>query len=115
MLASRFGLSYCYDNPEFAMTTQPIRINARLTGDDARRFKELQKLDKRSSSELLREAVREYHVRHVKPCKNAWQIMTESGFIGCGDGPADLSTNTRKYMDEALAEKYPQHFKDDKD
>jgi len=27
----------------------------------------------------------------------------------------DLSTNTRKYMEEALKEKYPQHFQDDKD
>jgi Arc/MetJ-type ribon-helix-helix transcriptional regulator len=96
------------------MSASEIRINARLTGEDARRFRELQRRDHRSASDVIREAVREYHARHVKPRKSAWEIMSESGFIGCGEGPEDLSTNTRKYMEEALMEKYPQHFPDKK-
>ncbi|MBV8063032.1 MAG: hypothetical protein JOY51_05515, partial [Nevskia sp.] len=44
--------------------------------------------------------------------RSAYEIMMEAGFIGSVDGPEDLSTNTRKYMAEALRKKFPQHFED---
>lgn len=94
------------------MPDTAIRINARLSGEDARRFKELEALEG-SATNVIREAVREYHSKRVKPRRNAYEIMMASGFIGCAkDGPADLSTRTRHYMTEALRKKYPQHFRD---
>lgn len=93
------------------MSEQPIRVNARFAGEDARRVRLVRKLEKQSTSALLRAAVREYTDKRLKPRKSAYEIMLESGFIGCAEGPADLSTNTRKYMQEALKKKYPQHFK----
>lgn len=94
------------------MGTQAIRINARLVGEDARLFRDVQKLERRSTSGLLRAALREYSEKRVKPRKSAWQIMSESGLIGCiKDAPPDLSTN-KKYLHEYLARKHPQHMKD---
>jgi hypothetical protein len=92
--------------------TSAARINARFTGEDAKRFKELQLKTRLSASEVLREAVRRYHREEVKPRRSAYEIMTESGFIGSVDGPEDLSTNKEKYIIEALKKKYPQHFED---
>lgn len=87
------------------MSTSPIRINARLSGEDARRFKELEALEG-SATNVVREAVREYHAKRIKPRRNAWEIMTASGFIGGGEGPADLSSRYKEYLAESLIEKY---------
>jgi len=89
------------------------RVNARLTGEDAKRLKELQAVTHKTASEVLREAVRRYHKEKVKPRRSAYEIMMESGFIGGVDGPEDVSANKRKYIVEALKKKYPHHFEDE--
>ncbi len=87
------------------MSEKSLRVNARLTGEDARRFKELQDREKWSATDVIRETVREYHRRSGRPRKSAWQIMSESGLIGALKGaPPDLSTN-KKYIDEHFARK----------
>lgn len=88
------------------------RVNARFTGEDARLLYELQAKTHQSASTVLREAVRRYHAAEVKPRRSAYEIMKKSGFIGGFEGPEDLSSNTRKYMEEALRKKYPQHFEE---
>ncbi len=84
-----------------------IRINARLVGEDARRFRELQRRHGFSASDLLREALREYHEAHAKWRVNAAKILQASGFIGGGEGPADLSTRYKTYLTDALEKKVP--------
>ena len=84
-----------------------IRINARLTGEDARRFRDLQRREGLSASDLLRDALREYHVSHTKPARDAASILDASGFLGGGDGPEDLSTRYKSYLTEILEEKLP--------
>jgi hypothetical protein len=88
------------------------RINARFPAEDLRLLKELQVKTRQSTSTVLREAVRRYHATELKPRRSAYEIMKKSGFIGGFEGPEDLSSNTRKYMEEALREKYPQHFEE---
>jgi hypothetical protein len=92
--------------------TDATRINARFSGEDVKRFRELQRQTRQSASEVLREAVRRYHSQAVKPRRSAYEIMSESGFIGSVDGPEDVSTNKKKYITEALRKKYPHHFED---
>ena len=87
--------------------TEPdeIRINARLTGADARRFRELQKREGLSASDLLREALREYHGAHAKRRADPAALLHAAGFVGGGDAPADLSTRYKDYLTEALEQK----------
>jgi hypothetical protein len=90
------------------MTTDAeIRINARLTGEDARRFRELQRREGVSASDLLREALREYHAARFKPRADAAKLLTSAGFIGGGEGPADLSAHYKSYLTDALEDKLP--------
>jgi hypothetical protein len=89
------------------MPTRDIRINARLTGDDARHFLELQRDGGIAASDLLRDALREYYAAHSKRRPDAFALMSASGFIGGGEAPADLSTNYKTYLTDSLAEKYP--------
>lgn len=85
------------------MTTAAIRINARLIGEDARRFIELtQGEGARAASDVLRDALREYYLRHAKARPNAFELMQASGYIGGFDAPADLSSRYKDYLGEAL-------------
>ncbi|HJT97100.1 MAG TPA: ribbon-helix-helix protein, CopG family [Rhodanobacteraceae bacterium] len=84
-----------------------IRINARLTGEDARRFRDLQRRTGASASDLLRDALREYHSARSKPRNDAAKLLRASGFLGGGEGPADLSTRYKSYLTDAIEEKLP--------
>lgn len=87
------------------MNDPAIRINARLSGEDARRFRELERLEG-SATNVIRVAVREYHDKRLKPRRSAYEIMTESGFIGGGEGPADLSSRYKDYLGKSLGAGY---------
>jgi hypothetical protein len=84
-----------------------ISINARLTGEYARRFDALQKREGLSSSDLLREALRAYHAERLRPRVDAAELLADSGFIGGFDGPRDLSTHYKRYLSDALEQKMP--------
>ena len=81
-------------------STVTVRVDARLSGQDALRFRELQHLSGRSSSDLLRDALCEYHAAHMRPQHD--QLALLAGYIGAGDGPEDLSSRYKAYLDEAL-------------
>jgi hypothetical protein len=105
VLAIASRLSYSYDMPR--PPADEIRINARLTGEDARRFRDLQRREGVSASDLLRDALREYHAARSKPRTDAATLLAASGFLGGGEGPADLSTRYKSYVIDALEEKIP--------
>ncbi|MDR0577177.1 MAG: ribbon-helix-helix domain-containing protein [Candidatus Accumulibacter sp.] len=86
-------------------TTSDIRINARLSGADAARFQELLEISGLSTSDLLRDALREYHASHARPARDALTLL--AGYIGAGEGPEDLSARYKDYLSEALEEKIP--------
>jgi hypothetical protein len=94
------------------MTPLDIRINARLTGEDAKRFRELQRREGLSASDLLRDALREYHASRIKPRTNAAKLLQTSGFLGGGEGPADLSTRYKDYLTDAIEQKLPWRVQD---
>ncbi len=90
------------------MTAAAIRINARLTGEDARRFIELtQGEGARAASDVVRDALREYYMRHAKARPDAFKLLQASGYIGGFDAAADLSSRYKDYLSEALEDKFP--------
>jgi hypothetical protein len=89
------------------MSIPEIRINARLIGEDAKRFRELQRREGRSASDLLRDALREYHAARAKPRAEAARLLQATGFVGGGDGPADLSKRYKDYLGEVIEQKIP--------
>ena len=93
-----------------AMNATDVRINARLTGPDAARFQELLERSGLSASDLLRDALREYHALHVPPRRDPLALL--AGYIGAGEGPEDLSANYKAYLTEALEDKLPMRVQD---
>lgn len=94
------------------MTSDELRINARLTGEDARRFRELQKREGLSASDLLRDALRAYHAERTRPHVQAGKLFEASGFVGGGEGPADLSERYKDYLTDAFEHKHPTRVQD---
>lgn len=83
-----------------------VRINARLTGKDAERFSQLLEKEGKTASELLRAALREYHARHLPVVPDASAVFARHGFVAGGEGPVDLSSRYKDYLDEALETKH---------
>lgn len=94
------------------MSSSEIRINARLTGEDARRFRELQRREGLSASDLLRDALREYHAVHARSRGDAASLLAASGFVAGGVGPEDLSTRYKEYLGDTLEDKLPLRVQD---
>lgn len=92
------------------MPASDVRINARLTGEDAARFRQLLERSGGSASDLLRDALREYHAMHLRPQRDPLELL--AGYIGTGDGPEDLSSNYKAYLTEALEDKIPLRVQD---
>ncbi len=92
------------------MTHSDVRINARLSGEDALRYQQLLERCGGSASDLLRDALREYHARHLRPQRDPMQLL--ANFIGAGSGPEDLSANYKTYLTEALDDKLPTRVQD---
>jgi len=86
------------------MTTADIRINARLTGADALHFQELLAQSGRSVSDILREALRTYHLSKVAPKPGPRQLL--EGLVASGDGPADLALEYKYYLSDGLVNKH---------
>ncbi|MDR0634790.1 MAG: ribbon-helix-helix domain-containing protein [Azoarcus sp.] len=82
-----------------------VRINARLSGADAAQFQELLERSGLSVSDLLRDALREYHASHMRPRRDPLALL--AGYIGAGEGPEDLSAHYKNYLTEALENKIP--------
>ena len=82
-----------------------IRINARLSGADAARFQELLARSGLSVSDLLRDALREYHASRMRPRCDPLALLAD--YIGAGEGPEDLSAHYKDYLSRALEDKIP--------
>jgi len=55
----------------------------------------------------VRGTLREYHAARGRPRTDAAKLLDASGFLGGGEGPADLSTRYKSYLIDALEEKIP--------
>ena len=88
-----------------AIPSSDIRINARLSGVDAAQFQELLSRSGLPASDLLRDALREYHAAHARTQRDPMTLL--AAYIGAGEGPEDLSARYKDYLTEALEEKIP--------
>ena len=82
-----------------------MRINARLDEDSARKLEFLLRRTDATVTEVVKEAIdRYYQSIHAEP--EPFKVFAEAGFIGCMDGPPDLSTNYKDLLTEGLLDKH---------
>jgi Ribbon-helix-helix protein, copG family len=68
-----------------------MRINARLDDDTGRKLAYVERETGWSISEIVRRAIDAYYGSFKTVRADAASALRKSGFLGCADGPADLS------------------------
>jgi hypothetical protein len=75
-----------------------MRVNARLDGASGRKLAYLERQTGWSISEIVRKALDAYY-SHFKSSKGEPRAVLErSGFIGCADGPRELSNTYKDHL-----------------
>ncbi len=77
-----------------------MRLNARITEQQAAQLEALRTMAGQSVSEVVRAALGLYYQTLCPTGGSARLALLESGFIGCGEGPQELSET---YKEELLA------------
>ncbi|MFA5684590.1 MAG: ribbon-helix-helix protein, CopG family [Lysobacteraceae bacterium] len=88
------------------MSDPEIRLNARLVGEDAERFRALMRSEGLSTSDLLRTALRHYHAARQRAAASPLAAFEHSGFLAGADGPPDLSGDYKRHLSAALETKH---------
>ena len=81
------------------------RINARLDKALARKVSLVQKRTRRSLSQVVKESLTRYCDAELSEGGEPLPILKSAGFVGCADGPADLSSGYKKEITRALDRK----------
>lgn len=84
------------------------RINARLDAALAKKLQRAQAATHKSVTEVVSEALDRYCdvlIASDAVRLTAYQRMADAGFIGCAEGPADLSVTYKARLAESLGRK----------
>ena len=79
-----------------------IRINARIGAEHAAKVQALCEREGISRTDLLRRAIDHYYQSLMVEKPTAREILSGSGVVGCGEGPADLASQSEAYLSEHL-------------
>ena len=83
-----------------------MRINARLDEELERKISYILDHKPMTQSELVKNAINLYYDVFKNENESSFKVLSESGFIGGGSGPKDLSKNYKKYLTKDLNGKY---------
>lgn len=78
-----------------------MRINARLDHDMTEKILFIEQQTGESTSAIIRSALNLYYQQLQNSKPNALAIFEQTGFIGSGEGPTDLSENYKQYLNFA--------------
>ncbi len=81
-----------------------MRVNARLDLERQRKLEEIARRTGLSVSDILKEAIDVYHERLAESVATARREL--EGFIGCADGPEDLSDSYKAQLAESFERKH---------
>ena len=87
------------------------RVNARLGRSHATKLEYLTAKHSLSVSEVVKVSIDQLYEATRSREKRPYDIMRETGLIGCGDGPVDLSSRYKEYLTEEMNAKYPKASK----
>jgi hypothetical protein len=83
-----------------------MRLNARIPDEQYRALEDVAARTGRTVSEVVRTAIGDFLSRRGEQAPTAFEALVAAGFVGCGEGPEDLSERYKEYLHEGLAEKH---------
>ncbi len=84
----------------------PARVNARLDEDRAAKLEYLRRSTGLAVSDIVKRGIDLAYEEARRPTRSPFEILKATGFIGSGDGPADLSERYKEELTELLAAKH---------
>ena len=81
------------------------RINARLDEPLARKVSLVCKRTHRSVSQVVKESLTRFCDEQLREGGEPLALLKSAGFVGCADGPADLSSSYKKELTRSLGRK----------
>ena len=82
------------------------RLKTRLDDDLAAKLAAVRRATKQTTTDVVRAALELYYERVTKgSAASMRRVFEETGFIGCADGPADLSGRYKDYLTKGLRKK----------
>ncbi len=86
------------------MTKNAMRINARLDEEYAHKLTYIQKQTNQPVTDVIKSAIDLYYqqLQQQKPL----DLLTQTGFIGCGEADPNLSVNYKSNLRNNLKDKY---------
>ncbi len=88
------------------MTTAKLaRINARLTAEAARKVSYLERRTGQSTTEVILASIDKYYEAITSEESTTASKLAETGFVGCAEGPRDLSSSYKSDLTRSLGNK----------
>lgn len=104
------GISLCLAAPShLSYTRMTMRINARIEPPLAKKLAYLKARSGETTSTILKKAIEAYFEQQAESSASPLQLLDESGFVGCAEGPANLSVNVKRELTRALKSKFRDH------
>ena len=86
-----------------------MRINARIEPPLAKKLAYLKAKTGETTSTILKRAIEAYYEQEEEASAAPLALLTASGFVGCAEGPVNLSTNVKRELTKALGSKLRGH------
>ena len=83
-----------------------MRINARLDEDTGKKMEYLRQQSGKSQTDIIKNAIDLYYESRRSKARAKITTLLESDFIGCANGPADLSDDYKNDLTRALEDKH---------
>jgi hypothetical protein len=82
------------------------RVNARLDEHHATKLEYLKRTTRLGVSDIVKRGIDLVYEDVRKETHDPLQVLTQSGFIGSGEGPSDLSERYKEELRDLLAAKH---------
>jgi hypothetical protein len=81
------------------------RLNARLDRELDQKLGYLKLRTKLSVTEIVKRSIERYYSEVKSQGGNARVLLTDSGFVGCSEGEADLSSRYKQILADSFGKK----------
>jgi hypothetical protein len=86
--------------------TSPDRVNARLDEAHAAKLEFLKRATGLAVSDIVKRGIDLAYEEARRTTRSPLDVLTDAGFVGSGEGPADLSEHYKEELAEVLAAKH---------
>lgn len=83
-----------------------MRINARIDEKQLKQLEQIKQQEQMTTTEVVKRALDQYFQYQKSKKQLKIDNLLTSDFIGCAEGPADLSDTYKQKQSEALIEKH---------